>query len=105
MGISNDLNDEQKGVKWYTRPEIPRFIYHFFYSSPQSPGRQSSLANLYADHIMLPMLELVATAVNVALKEWAKGSKQFPALKFKQELFYGTPYPYIHRLLHEGPIT
>ena len=97
----NDPNDEQKGVKWYTRPEIPRFIYHIFYASPQSPGRQSFLANLYADRITPPMLVLVATALNLAHKVWAKRSKQFPALEFKRELFYGTSYQYIHRLVPE----
>ena len=105
VGIWNDPNDEQKGVKWYTRPEIPRFIYHFFYASPQSPGRQSFLANLYANRVTPPMLALVATALNLALKEWAKGSKQFPALEFKRELFYGTPYPYIRRLVPRVPLT
>ena len=105
VGIWNDLTDEQKGVKWYTRPEIPRFIYHFFYASPQSPGRQLFLTNLYANRVTPPMLALVATALNLALKEWAKGSKQFPALEFKRELFYGNPYPYIRRLVPEGPLT
>ena len=79
----NDPIDEQKGVKLYTRPEIPRFIYHFFYASPQRPGRESFLANLYAHRVTPPMLALVATALNLALKEWAKRSKQFPALEFK----------------------
>ena len=69
VGIWNDPNDEQKGIKWYSRPEIPRFIYHFSYASPQSSGRQSFLANLYANRVMPPMLALVATALNLALKE------------------------------------
>ena len=103
VGILNDPNDEQKGVKWYTRPEIPRFIYHFFYASPQSPGSQSFRANLYANRVTPPMLALVATALNLGLKEWAMGSKQFPALEFKRELSYGTPYLYIRR--PEGPLT
>jgi hypothetical protein len=90
IGIWNDQNDEQKGVKWYTRPEIPRFIYHFFYATPQSLGRQSYLADMYVNRVTPPMLALVATALNLALREWAKGSKQSPALEFKRELFMCT---------------
>jgi len=101
MGIWNDPNDEDKGVKWFTRQEIPRFIYHFFYATPQSLGRQSFLADLYVDRVTPPMLALAATALNLALKEWAKGTKQSPALDFKRELFIGaysyrTPYLKFH---------
>ena len=105
VGIWNDPNDKQKGIKLYTRTEIPRFIYHFFYASPQSPGRQLFLANLYVHCLTPPILALVATALNLAIKEWAKGSKQFPALEFKRELFYGTPYPDTCGLVPEGPLT
>src|SRR6266550_5899422 len=97
VGIWNDQNNEQKGVKWYTRPEIPRFIYHFFYATPQSLGRQSYLADMYVKRVTPPMLALVATALNLALREWAKGTKQSPALEFKRELFMGT---YSCRTLH-----
>ena len=83
-----------------TKVHIP-----LLYASPQSPGRQSFLANLYAHCVTPPMLALVAMALNIALKEWAKESKQFPALEFKRELFSGTPYPYIRRLVPEGPLT
>ncbi len=101
MGVWNDPNDEDKGVKWFTRQEIPRFIYHFFYATPQSLGRQSFLADLYVDRVTPPMLALAATALNLALKEWAKGTKQSPALDFKRELFIGaysyrTPYLKFH---------
>ena len=89
MGVWNDLNDLDQGVKWFARPEIPRFIYHFFYATPQSLGRQSFLSDLYADRVTPPMLALVATALNLALKEWSKGVKQSPALDFKRELFMG----------------
>lgn len=92
MGKWNDLSDEHKGVKWYTTIQIPKFIYYFFYSTPQSLGRQSFLANVYESRVTPVMLALVATALNCALKEWAKGTKQSPAIEFKREFFFGTTH-------------
>ena len=53
---------------------------------------------------MSPMLALVAMELNLALKECTKRSEHFPALGCMWELFYGTPYPYICRLVPEGPL-
>ena len=85
IGSWNDPHDEQQGVKWYTRNEVLWLIYYFLYSTPQSYGRQAYLADMYKERVMPSSLARAATALNLALREWAKGIKQIPALDFWRE--------------------
>ena len=89
IGSGNDPHDEQQGVKWYTRNEDLWLIYHFLYSTLQSYGRQAYLADMYKERVTPSLLALAATALNLALREWAKGTKQIPALDFWREFFEG----------------
>src|SRR5258706_8694639 len=76
MGTWNDPLDEDKGVKWYTRSEIPWFIYYFLYATPQSLGRQAFLGDIYKERVIPSLLAIAATALNLALREWVTGNKQ-----------------------------
>ena len=89
IGSWNYPNDEQQGVKWYTRNDVLWLIYHFLYSTPQSYGRQAYLADMYKERVTGSLLALAATALNLALREWAKGTKQIPVLDFEREFFEG----------------
>ena len=94
IGTWNDPHDEQQGVKWYTRNEVLWLIYHFLYSTPQSYGRQAYLADMYKERVTPSLLALAATALNLALREWVKGTKQTPALDFRREFFEGISHQY-----------
>ena len=81
-------------MKWYTRNEVLWLIYHFLYSTPQSYGRQAYLADMYEERVTPSLLALATTALNLALREWAKGTKQIPALDFRCEFFEGISNQY-----------
>ena len=47
------------------------------------------MADMYQERVTPSLLALAATALNLALQEWAKGTKQTPALDFRREFFEG----------------
>ena len=94
IGTWNDPYDEQQGVKWYTRNKVLWLIYHFLYSTPQNYGRQVYLADKYKERVTPSLLVLTATSLNLALWEWAKGTKQTPALDFRREFFERISHQY-----------
>ena len=49
---------------------------------------------MYKERVMPSLLALTATALNLALREWAKGTKQTPTLDFRREFFEGIPHQY-----------
>ena len=81
-------------MKWYTRNEVLWLIYHFVYSTPQSYGRQAYLVDMYKESMTPSLLALAATALNLALRKWAKGTKQTPVLDFRREFFEGISHQY-----------
>ena len=89
IGSWNDPYDKQEGVKWYTRNEVLWLMYHFLFLTLQSYRRQAYLVDMYKERATPSLLALAATALHLALREWAKGIKQIPTLDFQREFFAG----------------
>ena len=49
---------------------------------------------MYKERVTPSLLALAATALNLALREWAKGTKHIPALDFRREFFEGISHQY-----------
>jgi len=85
--------DDKKS--WFTRMEVLDLIYHQFFFTANSLGRQPTTSQ-YFQPLAPQTLALVAAAIHCALSEYAGGKKA--TVMFSQDEYRGTlcPFPMIN---------
>ena len=77
---------------WFTRMEVLDLIYHQFFFTANSLGRQPTTSQ-YFQPLAPQTLALVAAAIHCALSEYASGKKA--TVMFSQDEYRGT---FVHSL-------
>ena len=77
---------------WFTRMEVLDLIYHQFFFTANSLGRQPTTSQ-YFQPLAPQTLALVAAAIHCALSEYASGKKA--TVMFSQDEYQGT---FVHSL-------
>jgi len=90
--LSKVIDDKKS---WFTRMEVHDLIYHQFFFTANSLGRQPT-ASQYFQPLAPQTLVLAAAAIHCALSEFASGKKA--TVMFSQDEYRGTfgPSPVIN---------